>query len=86
MHAPMTPKHLEPEALAPTVGRTPDFLKALVAPQQFGWPVNPYLRVPILAWVLLDPSEDAQRLAREVWDGFPKEVQEHARALLKATF
>ena len=63
----------------------PLFLKALKDPVQFGWPLNPYLRIPAFAWIRLDPSPEAQRLAQEIWEGLPLEVQVRAQPFLEAS-
>jgi hypothetical protein len=59
----------------------PLYLEALKTPSALGWPENPYLRLPILAWISLDPSDEAQRLVCEIWDGLPEEVRHQAGSL-----
>jgi hypothetical protein len=63
----------------------PKFLQALKAPESLGWPGNPYLRLPILAWISLDPSQEAQQLAHAIWNGLPEDVRAQAKALWKVS-
>jgi len=58
------------------------FRKATMDPSAHGWPEDPLLRIPILAWVLRDPSPFAQNYARGIWDSFPPEIQEECRTTL----
>ena len=62
----------------------PIFIEALKSPGRYGWPENPYLRIPAFAWIRLDPIPEAQQLAQEIWDGLPLEVQARAKPFLEA--
>ena len=60
----------------------PNFLHGLVHPAAYGFPTDPRLRIPAVAWISRDPSPEAQRLAQEIWETMPLEIQEECRETL----
>jgi hypothetical protein len=66
----------------PAQPRRPLFLEALVNPGMRGFPTDPRLRIPAVAWISRDPHPEAQDLARQIWDGLPPEIQQECREIL----
>jgi hypothetical protein len=62
--------------------RLPVFLDALVHPATHGFPTDPRLKIPAVAWISRDPSPEAQLLAREIWETIPTEIQQECRDVL----
>lgn len=60
----------------------PAFLLALLDPEAHGFPTDPRLRLPFLAWTRRDPSPEAQALARGIWSSFPGAFQSEVRELM----
>lgn len=58
------------------------FRRALFAPVREGFPEDPRLRFPILAWVVRDSSCEAQRYARRIWASLPLWAQGECRETL----
>ena len=53
----------------------PTFLEALKDPVRHGWPDSPFLRIHAYAWIALDPSPEAQDLAKDILSGLPDEAR-----------
>ena len=59
----------------------PVFLKALVSPEEHGFPIDPHLKIPAIAWISKDPSPEAQALVHEIWATMPFEIQQECREI-----